>query len=449
MLFFSAFVMSNVHGFIASQGVQIPKQPPQKPLRDRRAIAELARITPSQIKRQYNAEFQETGSGSPAAPHHDGKPLNLKRFIQKSKAQSPLDPNESDYNSFDDTSTTLETVTGEQLGYRSKRNVVDSNLEDVHDLNNGLDDFFDGRASDSDMDYVETLGSSQKPQQTEGTGYQDLSFPQTGISAGKGLRSSLSGMLDRPNPEEKGAASTDTSHIGHQYHDNHSGVSSSDAQVSSDQYSKVMQEQNSPPGEGSNQLEHRGTWNGAASIFEAQTQLNTESLETEQGAQNSKHTQREVSKPSTPGAESPLVDDLDYDPAQLSTIPFSELRNQSFDKDPKAAGSVLSAQWTEKPIKDQLVYASSLSPTLQRPFLNALPISQWDEAGEWFVQQFAELVGKLSAARRQKRKVAEQFEDEIAERQKKVMRRDQHLDSGLQGMRMGGTSLLERHNTPK
>jgi hypothetical protein len=447
--------MCNVHGFIASQGIQIPNQQPSKPLRDRRAIAELARITSSQTKRRDPVNTQGTGLDSPSTVCHDGEPTNLKRFIQKSKAQSPLDPNESDYNSFDDTSTTLETVTGERSGSQSKGDAISSNLDDIYGLNDGLDGFLDGRVSESDIDYSQTHDSFQHPPDNQGPSSREFTVIRDSTSAVKGHKSPPIKILERHIPDGRDrrhnsySASPEDPDVDHEYQDNHHGKSPNDARSSADHHSRGEKEQDDPPRETNAYPNRSATRSGTASILEAQMQVNTEGVEHEHGVQSSKHAQQETSKPSTPGVESPLTDDLDYEPAQFSAISFSDLRNQSFDEDPKATGSVLSAQWTERPLKDQLMHASSLPPTLQRPFLNALSIHQWDEAGEWFVQQFTELVGKLSAARREKRKVAERFEDEVAERQKKVMRQDQRINSELQGMKLGGTSLLERHNTPK
>ncbi|KAJ4294770.1 hypothetical protein N0V88_005004 [Collariella sp. IMI 366227] len=80
---------------------------------------------------------------------------------------------------------------------------------------------------------------------------------------------------------------------------------------------------------------------------------------------------------------------LDYNDAELHAMSFSDLRTQPFDFD----------------------------PCYQLAFCGQLSLDEWDEAGDWFLAQFGDVVARLRKARRAKRQMVQRFEGEVAARE--------------------------------
>ena len=146
--------------------------------------------------------------------------------------------------------------------------------------------------------------------------------------------------------------------------------------------------------------------------------------------------------PSTPAPSSSITAELDYPPEILSSMTYADLLSQPFDTNPNPPPSVLPASHNDSALPSQLTYVLNLPATQQRQFFASITASQWEECGDWFVDQFATMMGKMKDARRQKRKVAMAFEDEVAAREKLVGGKIQGFENVLEGMKKGGQGLL-------
>ncbi|KAI9821184.1 MAG: hypothetical protein M1827_003918 [Pycnora praestabilis] len=136
---------------------------------------------------------------------------------------------------------------------------------------------------------------------------------------------------------------------------------------------------------------------------------------------------------------------LDYDPAILAKMQYSELHAQSFDHNPNPSPSVLPQQQLTAPLTGQLKYISSLPRDQQRQFFSSLPLEQWEGCGEWLTERYSDLVGRMKEARQHKRRKAAAFEEEIARREKIVRVRKDGFDGLLLDMRKGGEGVLRRN----
>ncbi|KAH0548112.1 hypothetical protein GP486_008158 [Trichoglossum hirsutum] len=134
---------------------------------------------------------------------------------------------------------------------------------------------------------------------------------------------------------------------------------------------------------------------------------------------------------------------LDFSPTALATMTYDQLQSQSFDEDPNANPLVLPPDISSAPLSGQLAYISTLPEDQKRQFFFSLPIDSWESCGEWFVDRFAETVKKMTELRKEKRKVAIAFEEEIAGRQDGVEVKAEHLKTVMSRMHREGKVLLE------
>lgn len=143
-------------------------------------------------------------------------------------------------------------------------------------------------------------------------------------------------------------------------------------------------------------------------------------------------------------AASTLATELDYPPDILAGMTYEELLSQPFDTNPSPPPSVLPPNHSNSSIPSQLAHILNLPSNQQRQYFASLTASQWEDCGDWFLEQFTEIIGKIREARKQKRKVATAFEEEIAAREKVVRSKTEGFQKVLEGMKKGGQGLLGR-----
>lgn len=132
----------------------------------------------------------------------------------------------------------------------------------------------------------------------------------------------------------------------------------------------------------------------------------------------------------------------DYDDQVLSSMSYKELRNEAFDFDPtKAALSGVTNDGTHD-LPTKLEQRRHRGEEEQRQFFASMPIKEWEESGDWFVDQFAELMKKMRNARRDKRRVIQEFEDEAERREEVVRTRSEAIDRKLGKMRQDGLKVV-------
>ncbi|KAI9662929.1 MAG: hypothetical protein M1821_007976 [Bathelium mastoideum] len=135
--------------------------------------------------------------------------------------------------------------------------------------------------------------------------------------------------------------------------------------------------------------------------------------------------------------------ELDFEPSDLFSQDFKELKRMPFDEDPHAADSVLGELDQTKSLSEQLVQVRALAPNEQAAFFTHLSLDDWEDAGDWFVAQFSQILQFLKDGRREKRKLAIAFENEIERRHEAVSRRRDMVDDALKGMRTSGAAVLQ------
>ncbi|CAK4032009.1 Hypothetical predicted protein [Lecanosticta acicola] len=147
--------------------------------------------------------------------------------------------------------------------------------------------------------------------------------------------------------------------------------------------------------------------------------------------------------------EPPIVYEsaLDYEPPQLFDMGYQDLRAQSFDVDPNAAEIAFCDEYKDAPLPEKLKMLMTLSHEDKSRFFQSLGIDEWEEAGDWFLQRFAETTNKFRAGRQEKRKAVQELEEEISERHNSVSKKRKMTEDALGEMKESGGKVLQ--GTPK
>lgn len=186
---------------------------------------------------------------------------------------------------------------------------------------------------------------------------------------------------------------------------------------------------------------------------------------------NRRAKEKEVQKPKQPpkpASTSPLpileqakkrrLSSLDYDDAQLYKMPYTTLLTQSFDEDPQEEALKQQAQATTKlqqddrpppdaTLEDKLQHYKAKPTAQQAEFFTHMKIDEWDEAGDWFLDQFTSVMKRIKDARRAKRKMVEEFEVEVAEREGAVRGKIEKIGRTLENLKEEGRTMMQGKET--
>ena len=150
-----------------------------------------------------------------------------------------------------------------------------------------------------------------------------------------------------------------------------------------------------------------------------------------------------------PIEEPPALLDGDYDTDVLFKMDYNQLREESFDKSPRDNEPVLPEGMREKPLEERLQFAQrNLDFAAQGQFFSALPTNEWEDAGDWFLDQFSTIIKRTKEARQKKRKAAQGYEQEIEERQKHVVKKQRVVEGAMAKMKAQGEGLMPKSPRP-
>lgn len=140
---------------------------------------------------------------------------------------------------------------------------------------------------------------------------------------------------------------------------------------------------------------------------------------------------------------------LDYDHDTLIKMNYDDLRNQSLDEDPridhKAVSKLFPAN-TSTDLAERMKAAKRFEERDQATFFDSLTLDEWEKGGDWFLEQFGSILGRMRQARRHKREVAAEFEAEVHKRHDAVESKKRCIQEALKSMRSSGENVLP---TPK
>jgi len=137
---------------------------------------------------------------------------------------------------------------------------------------------------------------------------------------------------------------------------------------------------------------------------------------------------------------------MDYPPDVIISKKFEELEKEGFDHDPKTATTV-QPQEPAGALSVRLSRLQSSGAKEQQKLFSSLTLDEWEEAGDWFLGQFGEILNRMKKCRKRRRTQAAELETEIAQRHRQVQKRKQYIQSALDDMRQSGSNML--NSTPK
>lgn len=133
----------------------------------------------------------------------------------------------------------------------------------------------------------------------------------------------------------------------------------------------------------------------------------------------------------------------DYDDKALSSMNYADLQGQPFDADPSAGASPSAGSAPEgNSLAARLDHHKAKGEADQRAFFGAMPVAEWDGAGDWFLEQFGAMMQQMREGRRRRREVVARFEGEIAEREEGVRVRAEGVRGKLDRMKRDGLRVV-------
>lgn len=139
---------------------------------------------------------------------------------------------------------------------------------------------------------------------------------------------------------------------------------------------------------------------------------------------------------------------LDYDGVQLSEMSFEELKKQPFDHDPRALPSTLPPEISNASLAEKLKHIMSALKTdtekdeKRQRFFSSLTIDEHEECGDLIVEEFGSVVKKFKNARRDNRRLAMAYEDEVANREERVRAKRELLEKDMHRLKRAGQDVI-------
>ncbi|KAK2741533.1 hypothetical protein FQN55_008287 [Onygenales sp. PD_40] len=133
----------------------------------------------------------------------------------------------------------------------------------------------------------------------------------------------------------------------------------------------------------------------------------------------------------------------DYPPNILETKSFADLRAESFDYNPAPPQPIFQPQDPPLPLPEKLNRLKALTSDQRENFFTSLSLAEWEDSGDWLIEEFGVLLKKTKEARIERRKVAAVFEREIERRYEGVQAEGEGIGQRLEEMRTGGLGVLK------
>lgn len=140
---------------------------------------------------------------------------------------------------------------------------------------------------------------------------------------------------------------------------------------------------------------------------------------------------------------------VDYDQNALASMSYDYLRDESFDKDPGERDPILPKNMREKPLPERLHFVQrEFDHIKQSEFFSALSTNEWEDAGDWFLDQFSVIIKRTKEARQNKRLAAQGFEHDIELRHRHVAKKQRLVEDAMAKMQAQGEGLVPKSPRP-
>ena len=137
--------------------------------------------------------------------------------------------------------------------------------------------------------------------------------------------------------------------------------------------------------------------------------------------------------------------ELDYDVEELYGMDYHDLKKETFDIDPNSQG--IDNEQEYDTITQRMAALQGMPAETQAQLFKEFSIKEWEEGGDWFLDRFRAILNQLKDVRQQRRKAAQEYEDEIEGRFKAVGQKRKQIDVALSEMNESGGKVLQ--GTPK
>ncbi|KAL2891599.1 hypothetical protein HOO65_010957 [Ceratocystis lukuohia] len=132
----------------------------------------------------------------------------------------------------------------------------------------------------------------------------------------------------------------------------------------------------------------------------------------------------------------------DYDDSVLQKMDYSELKSQPFDYDPAVAPALQTTVGHGETLPAQLLHYKTRTDADQRDFFSRMTVTDWERSGDWFLDQFGDLVQQVIQARKDRRAIVGQFESEVASREEQVRTKHDSIERKMNKMKHNGLKVV-------
>ena len=140
--------------------------------------------------------------------------------------------------------------------------------------------------------------------------------------------------------------------------------------------------------------------------------------------------------------------DLDHSPDQLSSMTFQQLNNEPFSLASDAPWTSPVQGLSNGTLAEKMDYVlnglkdDDTKHMHRRAFFSSIPIEQYEECANLMIRRFGDIMSKFTEARRQRRRFAKDFEEEVARREDCVRGKTSAVEKDLGRLKRGGEEVM-------
>lgn len=134
---------------------------------------------------------------------------------------------------------------------------------------------------------------------------------------------------------------------------------------------------------------------------------------------------------------------IDYDDDMLQRMSFTDLQNEPFDHDPTRELVQSPAKPRADNLDDRLHFYRAKDENVQSQFFTQMSVRDWEDSGDWFLEQFGNIVDRMRGARQRKRKMVDDYEMEVSIREEAVRRKKESIDRKLSKLKQDGDAMMK------
>ncbi|KAI0398842.1 extracellular mutant protein 11-domain-containing protein [Xylaria palmicola] len=134
--------------------------------------------------------------------------------------------------------------------------------------------------------------------------------------------------------------------------------------------------------------------------------------------------------------------ELDYDDGALAAMDYATLKDEAFDFDPAQAEARSVFEPPRGTLPEKLEHFLTKDKVNQANFFTKMPVQDWEESGDWFLERFGDIVARFKEARKEKRDIMNTFEREVAEREEAVRNKMHGIGQTLTDLKTEGEDMM-------